>query len=90
MSEWLEMADGQKVEDAYVVQLDGFIAIYAAGIHHFTEAYGIFGNREKTAVIRSSQYGEEETWEGYTELMSLQIAEGGAAVTLWKEGNADG
>lgn len=85
MDEWIRTADGTTVENAYVVKMDGRIAIYGEGEYTFGDVYSIFGNAENTATIHSEQYGDVEDWVGYTVLTSINITEEGFTVCLSKE-----
>lgn len=68
MNEYIVMADGTKIIDTYVVSIgEDKIAIYTATIHSVRDAWEIFGDTEKTKVIHSDQFGDTETWTGFTE-----------------------
>ena len=74
MDEYLTMADGTTVEDAYIVSLgEDNIAVYAKSIHSVRDAWKIFGSAKKTKAIHSYQYGDEADWEGFTEPEAVQI-----------------
>lgn len=89
--EWIELADGTRLNDAYVVKLSSEqIAIYSAWAGTFPEAVAIFCDPEKTREIRSDQYGDRETWEGFTVPTAMVITENGIlSVNLKKELMAD-
>ena len=91
MNEWIELADGTRIFNAYVVKLSEIrIAIYSAWHGTFAEAAEIFCDPKKTAVIKSDQYGDEATWEGYTRPDAIQIFETDVlSVALNKEVNPD-
>ncbi len=81
MKEWIELSDGTKVQDAYVVKLgDDNIAIYMAGGRSFIDLYALFGSAEKTAHMVSNQYGDVAEWDGFTVLTSIQVDVGGSSV----------
>lgn len=89
MDEYLVMADGTRVADAYVVDLgEAGIAIYAESIPTVRDAWAIFGDPEKTVVIHSYQYGEETVWEEYTEPAAIQAMPAAIQICLKRE--ADG
>lgn len=76
MKEWIELADGTKLENAYVVKLSAVrIAIYCVWAGTFAEAAALFCDPEKTATIKSDQYGDKATWTGYTTPTSMTIYE---------------
>lgn len=86
MNEWIKTADGKKIRDAYVVKLDEkTIAIYVKGITTVRKAWEIFGDPEKTRRITSNQYGDEATWEGYTEPEAIIADQNGAQARMAKE-----
>lgn len=83
MNEFIIMADGTTVKNAYVVKIDtGLIAIYVQGEHTFSKMSKLFSNTKKTEVMESDRYGDKQTWEGYTEIISLQINPGNACIEL--------
>ncbi len=91
MDEWIQMADNEKIQDAYVVKMDtGKIAIYANRIRSVRSAWEIFGNPEKTSKMHSFQYGDEADWEGYTEVTAMQASESGAVICLKQEAISSG
>lgn len=86
MNEYLTMADGTRVENAYVVDLgEAGIAVYAAGLGTVREAWAVFGDPARTAVIHSYQYGEEAVWEGYTEPAAIQAMAAAVQICLARE-----
>ena len=81
--EWIRMADGTVIDNAYVVKMTADrIAIYAAWDSGFAGLYGIFGDPERTGHMHSFQYGDEQDWDGYTEPNSMTISDGTAVVVL--------
>ena len=86
MDEYLILADGTKVLNAYVVFLEeGKIAIYADEITNVREAVELFADPKRTAAIHSYQYGEEHDWEGYVEVYAFSVVSY-TTVCLKKEG----
>ena len=72
MKEWIELADGTVVNNAYVVSMDaGIIAIYIRDVHDFMLIYGWFGSSERTRLMTSHQYGDVGEWAGFTTLTSI-------------------
>jgi len=85
MKEYITLADGTVVENAYVVKLSGTnIAVYVSGSHTFAEMSGWFGDPEKTKRMVSEQYGEKATWKGFTVVTTVQINAGESYVCLQK------
>lgn len=86
MNEWIELADGTRIPDAYVVSLgEERIAIYAAWPGTFFEAAAVFCDPEKTREILSWQYGDAATWEGFIIPDAMQLMDTGVlTVTLNK------
>lgn len=91
MKEWIELADGTRIENAYVVKMNALrIAIYCVWNGTFAEASALFCNPEKTGVINSDQYGDKATWTGYDRPMSITIYENHQlSVTLEREVTTD-
>ena len=91
MKEWIELADGTRIPDAYVVSLgEERIAIYASWPGTFFEAAALFCDPAKTGRIISDQYGDVAVWEGFIIPDAMQLMETGVlTVTLNKgvEGN---
>ena len=86
MKEWIELADGTRLADSYVVKMgDQDIAVYTKAIHSLRDAWVLFGDPEKTARIVSDQYGDVNEWLGYTEPTALQ-ADGDGAVICMRKG----
>lgn len=84
-SEWIELADGTAVDDAYVVKLDNNnIAVYVKGTHSFSEMCGWFCDSSKTTHMMSDQYGDVNMWDGFTEPVTVQINDDNAYVCLRK------
>lgn len=74
MNEYITMADGTVVLNSYVVPIDNErINIFVKGGHTFQEILLVFGNAEKTSEMHSNQYGDKQTWTGYTEIVLMQI-----------------
>ena len=79
------MADGQKLNDTYVVDLTDHITIHSKSVHGIRDAWAIFGDITKTNLIHSYQYGEEHDWIGYTLPFAILTEGEGIAVSLMKE-----
>lgn len=85
MNEWIELADGTRIDNAFVVKLDRTnIAVYANGLHTFNEMYAWFGSDATTRHIYSEQYGDKQDWNGYTEVVGIQIGEQYSIASLRK------
>lgn len=85
MDEYIKLADGTIVQNAYVVKMGSEqIAIYVKGVHTFYEMYGWFGNSGRTERITAMQYGDVSVWDGYTTPITLQVDERESYVTLVK------
>lgn len=85
MKEWIELADGTKLEDSYVVKMGGEgIAVYTKAVRSLREAWVLFGDPEKTRRIVSDQYGDVNEWNGFTEPTAIQAGEDGAVICLRK------
>lgn len=87
MNEWIRMANRKKLNDTYIVDLGDHITVHSASLHTVQEAWEIFGDPKKTMRIRSSQYGDEAVWTGYTLPVAILTEGDGVAVSLMKEGN---
>lgn len=86
MDEHITLADKSVLENAYVVKLDSSsIAVYLRGTYSFADLYAIFGDKAKTSTMESYQYGETQTWKGYTEVFVINVAEGNTYVNLQKK-----
>lgn len=84
-NEFITLADKTQVDNSYVVKLsDVSIAVYVKGVHTFGEMYEWFGSAGKTRIIKSDQYGDKQTWEGFTEPTAIQINENDACACLKK------
>lgn len=76
MDEWIELADGKKLTDTYIVKLDeNNIAVYSGTVNSLSQAWKLFGSPKKTEKIHSNQYGDEADWIGYTEPVAIQLNE---------------
>lgn len=85
MDEYITLADGTVVQNAYVVKIeDDRIAVYVEGQHTFEEISSLFSKKTKTKKMESNQFGDIKQWLGFTELMSLVINSNDASVTLRK------
>jgi len=86
MNEWIELADGTRLNDAYVVSLgEARIAIYAAWAGTFADAAAVFCDPAKTGRIFSDQYGDTAVWEGFIIPDAMQLMDTGVlTVTLNK------
>lgn len=83
MNEYVIMADGSVVVNAYVVKVDtGLIAVYVQGKKTFSDMSKIFASAKKTKHMESDRYGDKQTWDGYTEVTSVQIRENDACAVL--------
>lgn len=85
MDERLLLADGTEVYNAYVVQLEGAIAIYINEHTAFADLYETFANPNRTEHIHSFQYGDEKDWYGYTVPYAMEEREDSATVCLRRD-----
>jgi hypothetical protein len=86
MNEWIELADGTRLNNSYIVKLDeDHLTVHSKDVHGFREAVRIFGDPEKTNRIHSYQFGDEEDWTGFTEPTAILEEDDGVAVSLRKE-----
>lgn len=85
MEEWIMMANEQKLNDTYIVDLTDYITIHSKSVHGIRDAWEIFGDATKTHSIHSYQYGEEHDWMGYTLPFAILTEGEGIAVSLMKE-----
>ena len=86
MNEYIDLADGTRVENSYVVKLDNKnIAVYAYGQYTFQQAYALFGDSARTATMNGNQYGDKKTWKGFTEVRTLTVTEEYACINLRKQ-----
>lgn len=86
MNEYITLADQSIVQNAHIVKLDGnSIAVYLSDTYSFAEIYATFGDKTKTSTMETYNYGEERTFEGYTEVFVINVAEGNTYVNLRKE-----
>ena len=85
MNEYIRFKGGRTLKDSYIVRMtEEEIAVYVKPGMSFRELYELFGDPQKTARIRSNQYGEETTWAGFTELCSIDQREYASVVRLRK------
>ena len=73
MDDYIVLGDGAKITNAHVLEAGDSIIIYAMGGKSLGWMYRTFSNREKTASITGARAGEEQTWEGYTELYAVRV-----------------
>ena len=86
MDEYIVLSNGTTVGNSYIVGLtDENIAIYIRSDMSLSQLYELFGDPGKTAVIRSCQYGDEATWEGFTEPIGIDLMEEYSIIRLRKE-----
>ena len=67
------LADGTKIERAYVVENAGVLWFYVRhGEYTMADLFALMNDPEKTARITAHQYGEEHVYTGFTDLQSIQ------------------
>lgn len=87
MNEWIKLADGTKIEDAYVVDLgDAGIAIYAKGVSSIRQGWYLFCG-DQAERMHSYQYGDEADWIGYTEPAAAQENPDGGVIICLRRGD---
>lgn len=85
MNEYITMADGTVVINSYIVPIDNErINVFVNGGHTFQEIVLVFGNEDKTSEMTSNQYGDKNTWTGYTDIVLMQIDTDYAIIGLQK------
>ena len=85
MNEYITMADGSAVNNSYVVTIDASrINICVKGAHTYSEISNIFGKKTKTQHMVSSQYGDVHEWDGFTDVVLMQIGESESIIGLMK------
>lgn len=83
--EFIQLADNTVVDDSYVVQLSAEnIAVYVKGRHTIREMKDWFDDPNRTKVMHSDQYGDKQTWTGFTELTHVEARDAEAYVCLMK------
>lgn len=86
MNEYITLADQSVVQNSYVVKLDDSnIAIYVYDNYSFADIYAIFADENKTRTMATYQYGDEHTWEGFTEVRAITTGDDNFCVILRKE-----
>lgn len=84
MDEYLILNNGETVHDAHCLQDDNTLFVYITGDADLMEILTLFSVPENTEVIRASRYGEEATYEGYTELYSMSREYGNINLVMKK------
>ena len=74
--EQLTFADGTEIAPAHIMEDDGKIWFYLENGISFRDAYALMADTGKTIRITAARYGEEKTYEGYTDLFCLRREHG--------------
>lgn len=68
----ITLNDGTVLEDASVLNMSGSLCFFVRNGMTMAEVFGLFNDPEKTGTITVTQYGQEKTYEGYTDLNMIQ------------------
>ena len=85
MDEYLILNNGETVHDAHCLQDENALFVYITGEADLIETLMLFSAPENTQIIKAVRYGEEATYEEYTNLYSMSREYGNINLVLKKE-----
>ena len=68
----IALNDGTVLENAGILDINGSLCFFVRNGMPMAEVFGLFNDPEKTGTITVTQFGQEKTYEGYTDLTMIQ------------------